>query len=135
MGKVNFRKEYQEVRLRRDRDAENCVVERLLDTFEALKIAMEAGRKIAIETEFQLSEARAQLDHTYCEFTGTMGSVLRLYVVCDDPEEWGDAPIYTSLRVASDEAHRLGLCVVELNYEYSESCIVEDNRPDEEDEE
>lgn len=65
-----------------------------------------------------------------------MATITR-YVVTDNPDEWGDAPTYDKYREARDEASRRNACVIELEYEYSDSSLVDDFRekPDSSDEE
>ena len=57
------------------------------------------------------------------------------YAVCDNPDEWGDEPLTESYQDAKAEAQRDNKCVVALEYEYSDSELVDDFREEEEEEE
>jgi hypothetical protein len=59
-----------------------------------------------------------------------MGSTITKYVVCEDPDEWGDEPPLDSYQEAKDEAERRCAAVVELTFEYTDSEVVDDFRPE-----
>lgn len=50
------------------------------------------------------------------------------YIVTTNPDEW-DGPVYDSFRDANEVAQRTHACVVELEYEFSDSDLVVDYRP------
>lgn len=60
-----------------------------------------------------------------------IGSTITIYAVCEDPDEWGDAPLFEDYRDAHKEAKERSECVVELNYEYTDSSLVDDFRKEE----
>ena len=55
------------------------------------------------------------------------------YVVCDHPDEWGDGEQYDTRDEAIAVAVRAGQVVVELTWEFTDSELVKDFRPDAED--
>lgn len=56
-----------------------------------------------------------------------MSSITR-YAVCADPDEWGDTPLYDRYDEAKAAALKADECVVELEYEFSDSSVVDDFR-------
>lgn len=59
-----------------------------------------------------------------------MSGEITRYVVCEDPDEWGDGPTYEQAKYedAKREASSIGGCVVEITYEFSDSELVDDFR-------
>jgi hypothetical protein len=57
-------------------------------------------------------------------------STISRYIVCEDPDEWGNESMYESreYKEAEEEALRRGACIIELEYEYSDSSLVADFR-------
>jgi hypothetical protein len=51
-----------------------------------------------------------------------------MYAVCEDPDDWGDAPLYDKYDVARAKAVETGGCVVEITFIYDESDLVDDFR-------
>lgn len=56
-------------------------------------------------------------------------STICKYVVCNDPDEWGDEPMHDSAMEAHDQALSEGRCVVEVEFEYIDSGLAWDFRP------
>lgn len=64
-----------------------------------------------------------------------MATITR-YVVSSTPEEWGDATYeYESYQEARDAAIEIGGCVTEIEYEFSDSALIDDFRETEDEEE
>ena len=56
------------------------------------------------------------------------------YVVTDDPDDWGNGDEYTRPNEAKLAAARRGACVVEIEWEFSDSELIEDYRDDDDEE-
>lgn len=55
------------------------------------------------------------------------------YVVSNTPEEWGDGSMYNHYDEARAAAIESSGCVTEIEYEYSDSSLVDDFRNEESD--
>ena len=56
-------------------------------------------------------------------------STITRYVVTQDPDNWGDEYQYDDPREARELAMRTGACLLEVEYEYSDTSLAEDFGP------